>query len=157
MRLNNSIKLVFWVVAFQLMGFLSGLLTQANIDPWYQSLNKSSLTPPAPVFFIAWTLLYVMLAIVAWILSSQKQTSNSKTIIYLFALQMLMNWAWTPLFFQFHWLKFSAVWLIALTILNFILIIQAKARHKTITLLLIPYVIWLVFAAYLNITIALMN
>jgi tryptophan-rich sensory protein len=68
-----------------------------------------------------------------------------------------MNWAWTPLFFQFHWLTLSAIWLILLTGLNFILIIRAGNNQKTISMLLIPYVFWLMFAAYLNAFIAVMN
>lgn len=156
MRLNNSIKLILWLVGFQVIGFFLGLMTAANIQPWYNNLNKSFLTPPGPVFSIVWPLLYALLALVAWILLSQKKEAN-KVILYLYALQMLMNWAWTPLFFQFHWLKLSAIWLIILTCLNLALIIQAKEKQKMIALLLAPYVLWLMFASYLNLFIALMN
>lgn len=157
MRPTNWIKLIFWIVAFEMAGFLSGLLTQANIYPWYESLVKSSLTPPGFVFSIVWSLLYALLAVIAWILSSQPKESRCKSTHYLFAVQLLMNWAWTPLFFQYHWLTFSAIWLVVLTCLNLILIIQTKTKHKTVALLLTPYVLWLMFASYLNAVIALMN
>lgn len=156
MRLNNYFKLILWIVLFQTIGFLLGLLTQANIHPWYESLNKSSLTPPGLVFSIVWTLLYTLLALIAWILSNQNKESP-RSITYLYAAQIVMNWAWTPIFFQLHWLSLSAIWLIALTCFNLILIKQALNKQKTIALLLIPYVFWLIFASYLNVAIAFMN
>lgn len=156
MHLNKPINLIFWILLFESIGFLLGLLTQANIYPWYEQLHKSSLTPPGFVFSFIWTLLYVLLAVIAWILSGHHKASSRKVNL-LFALQMLMNWAWTPLFFGLHRLTLSAVWLISLTCLNLILIIESQKTHKIVACLLIPYVLWLVFAAYLNVIIALMN
>lgn len=156
MRLNKRMNLIFWLVFFESIGFLLGLLTQANIYTWYNHLNKSSLTPPGFVFSIVWTLLYALLAIIAWILSSHNKTS-SKKITQLFTLQMLMNWIWTPLFFGLHWLILSALWLVSLTFLNVVLIIKTKKTDKKIAWLLIPYLLWLLFASYLNLVIAFMN
>ncbi len=156
MRLNKLMNLIFWLVLFESIGFLIGLLTQANIYPWYEDLIKSSLTPPGFIFPVVWTLLYALLAIIAWMLSSHNKTSSPKFTM-LFALQMLMNWVWTPLFFGLHWLVLSALWLVSLTCLNVVLIIKAKKTDKTIAWLLIPYLLWLLFASYLNIFIALMN
>lgn len=156
LHLNKLVKLICWIVVFESIGFLLGLLTQANIYPWYEHLNKSSLTPPGFIFSLVWTLLYALLAVIAWILSNHNKVSSKKVTV-LFALQMLMNWAWTPLFFGLHWFMLSAVWLVSLTCLNVILIIEAKKTHKTIAWLLIPYLFWLVFASYLNVVIALMN
>lgn len=149
-------KLVFWIIFFEGIGFLLGLLTQANMDPWYTHLHKSSLTPPGFVFSVVWTVLYALLAFIAWILSNPHKAS-SKQVTLLFALQMLMNWAWTPLFFGLHWPILSALWLISLTGLNIILIFEAKKTYPTIAWLLVPYFLWLLFATYLNVIIAIMN
>jgi len=156
LRINKLINLIFWLVIFETVGFLLGLLTQANIYPWYEHLNKSSLTPPGFIFSGVWTLLYVLLAVIASILSGHNKTSSKKVAV-LFTLQTLMNWAWTPIFFTLHCLMLSAVWLISLTCLNVLLIIEAKKTHKAIAWLLSPYLLWLVFASYLNVVIALMN
>ncbi len=156
MHLKSSIKLICWIIIFEIIGFLLGWLTQANIPSWYSELNKSSFTPPGVVFSIVWMILYALLALIAWILSTKKQ-KTSKLIQYLYALQMLMNWAWTLLFFHFHWLTFSAIWLIVLTCLNFILIRQTKKTQKIVAVLLSPYCLWLIFASYLNVVIALIN
>ncbi len=156
LRLTHLIKLIFWIFVFELIAFLLGLLTQANIEPWYNSLHKSSLTPPGVVFSIVWSILYALLGYIAWFLSSNKSQS-AKSLIYLYGAQIIMNWAWTPLFFQFHWIKLSAIWLIVLTCLNWVLIAQLKAKQKTVALLLLPYVLWLMFASYLAVFIAAMN
>lgn len=156
LRANKLTKLIFWIVLFESIGFLLGLVTQANIYPWYEHLNKSSLTPPGFVFSVVWTLLYALLAVIAWILSNNNKT-YSKKVTVLFALQMLMNWAWTPLFFWLHWFIFSALWLIGISCLNLLLIIECKKTHIRIAWLLMPYLLWLVFASYLNVIIAFMN
>ncbi len=157
MDLNKPVKLVLWIALFESIGFLMGLVTQANIYPWYEQLNKSVLTPPGFVFSIVWTFLYVILAVIAWNLSTESQ-AYSKQIKLLFALQTLMNWVWTPLFFGLHCLIFSAVWLISLTCLNALLIIKLKkSQHHSIAWLLSPYLLWLIFASYLNVLTALMN
>ncbi len=156
MKLNKALNLIFWFLIFQSIGFLIGLQTQENMYPWYYHLNKSSLTPPDFIFPVAWTVLYGVLAVVAWILSISNKPPSRK-IKTLFAVQMMMNWAWTPLFFGLHWVTFSALWLIGLTCLNFILIIEARKTHTIVSWLLSPYVFWLVFASYLNIVILVMN
>lgn len=156
MRPNDGMKLIFWIALFEGIGFLLGLMTQSNIDPWYKTLNHSQLTPPDYIFSVAWTLLYALLAVIAWILSSHSPGAP-KSLKMLFGMQMLMNWAWTPLFFQLHWLTFSAIWLVALTLLNVIFISKAKSSQPTLALLLIPYTLWLLFAAYLNVVVAFMN
>ncbi len=156
LRLNNLMKLICWIVVFESMGFLLGLLTQANISPWYEHLNKSSLTPPGFIFSVVWSLLYGLLAVIAWMLSNHKEALAKKNTL-LFALQMLMNWAWTPLFFGLHWTMLSALWLVSLSCLNLFLVIKLKKTHKTIAWLLMPYLLWLVFASYLNVVIALSN
>lgn len=157
MRTNKLMKLIVWIVLFESIGFLLGLLTQANIYPWYEHLSKSSLTPPGFIFSAVWSLLYALLAVIAWILTDADNKACSKKVCVLFALQMLMNWAWTPLFFGLHWLILSAIWLVSLTFLNLILIIEVKKTDKTVAWLLTPYLLWLGFASYLNVYIALMN
>ncbi len=156
MRLNNLIKLFFWLVLFEAIAFLLGLLTQANMEPWYNNLAKSSLTPPGIVFSIVWSVLYAVLAYIGWFLTAHREAAT-RSLIELYWLQIIINWIWTPLFFQLHWVKLSAIWLIILTGLNVVLAIQARTKQKSITLLLLPYVFWLIFASYLNLFIAVMN
>lgn len=156
MRINKQLIFVFWIILFESIGMFLGLITKADISSWYQTLNRSQLTPPGYVFSIVWTLLYAVLAYTAWIISIN-YTKKYKKLIFLFSLQMLMNWAWTPIFFTFHLLYLSAAWIIILTIINIILIYEAKNINKKVTYALVPYVIWLLFASYLNLIILILN
>lgn len=156
---NKSIKLVFWIALFESIGFLLSLITKANIHPWYENLNKSILTPPGFVFSIVWPSLYCLLGLIAWMMSSHPQNREkySKKLRFGFGLQILMNWGWTPLFFQLHWLGVSAIWLLGLTAFSAALMICSLGKQKLLALLLMPYVLWLMFASYLNAVIAFIN
>lgn len=140
----------------QLVFFL-GMLTQANIPSWYEELNKSGLTPPGPVFSIVWSILYALLAIVAWVLWCSRNESEMRSVFYLYSVQMLMNWAWTPLFFVLHWTGLGFLWILVMAGLTGLLILSLKNKKESIAILLLPYLVWLLFAAYLDGMIWLLN
>lgn len=154
MKITNTIKITAWVVSFEIIGFLLGLITQANIHPWYAALPKSELTPPGWIFSVVWTILYAILAIFGWILSRSKKDPYFRFVYRLYGFQMLLNWAWTPLFFGFHWVGLSAIWLVGLTVLNILIFIKLKRKKAGIAWLLVPYIVWLIFACYLNLVVA---
>lgn len=151
------IALIAWLVVFQLIGSLMGYLTETNIATWYQELNKSTLTPPGYVFGIVWTALYALLAVIGWHLFANRHLPFYKRAFNIFAIQMLMNWAWTPLFFQFHWIGFSVIWLATMTVVTAALIFYCRQQARYTALLLLPYLLWLTFATYLNGMIWLLN
>lgn len=151
MRINKWISLILWIALFQFVGYIMGMITQANIQPWYAMLNKSSLTPPGIVFSIAWSILYTLLGIIGWQVSSPETYDKSKWILFWFAVQTLMNWAWTPLFFELRWIGFSCFWLVLLIGVNGIIYYSMKdSQTKRLRLIMVPYIIWLTFATYLN-------
>ena len=147
---NNWIKIVLWIIVFQLIGMAIGVITQSNIHSWYLGLEKSSLTPPSIVFAIVWPILYVLLAISGYILWSHRQNSKMRPILYLFTLQMLLNWAWSPVFFNFHWIFFSFFLILNITFLTILIMLFTKRKIRIIKFLLMPYLLWLIFASYLN-------
>jgi len=156
-KILNKFKLVIWIIIFQIIGLVLGLMTQANLHPWYEELNKSSLTPPAWVFSTVWPLLYGLLAIAGWALWRERKDIEIRPALALFMSQLIMNWAWTPFFFQLHWIGFSLIWILILTLLAFLTIYSIKNKKKWISWLLIPYFIWLLFATYLNYAIWILN
>lgn len=156
MRINKLLLFIFWIVLFEGIGMFLGLITNSDLSTWYQTLNRSSLTPPGYVFSIVWPLLYALLAYIAWILTTTKNPNYNKLFL-LFALQMVMNWAWTPLFFTLHLQHLSAIWLLILTFINIVLLLKARNVDKKIVFALTPYIIWLAFASYLNLIIVMMN
>lgn len=146
--MRKAIHLMTWIFLLQGVGFFMGQLTQANISPWYNSLLKSSLTPPGYVFGIVWTLLYVMLGISGWLL--WQDTRENKQLCGLFVVQLLLNWLWTPLFFYYHWVGVALVCLLGIVLLTSCLMRLAHRKKRVVFFLLLPYWLWVCFAAYLN-------
>ena len=118
-------------------------------DIWYQELVKSSLNPPGYVFGIVWPILYLLMTISAF--RTFNETKN------LFLIQLLFNAMWSWLFFAFQ-MPFVAllnIWL--LIYLNIKLNLKMFYQDKLSAILFIPYVLWLLFASYLNLFIVLNN
>jgi translocator protein len=157
MKQKEIIQIVGWVLIFEFIGFCLGAITKANIYPWYEFLNKSIFTPPNITFSIVWPILYVMVALAGYLLWKHRHQSIAKTAIFFYALQILMNWSWTALFFQFHYIGLSFLWIVMIAGFTLVTIYLTKDKFKLISLILIPYFLWLVFAAYLNGAIWILN
>lgn len=140
------------------LGAVVGLLTQVGVDQWYQTIARSILTPPDWVFGAVWTTLYLMMGLsLGLILSAPDPDSRKSRLLVLFFLQLVLNLAWSFVFFQLHWLWLSAIWVAALAGVVMVLIIQLWPVSRLAATLLIPYILWLGFALYLSTTIALLN
>jgi len=126
-----------------------------KIDCWYLNLNKSSLTPPGYIFSIVWPILYILMSISVWIIWNKEKEITFP--IQLYIIQLILNFAWSPLFFKYHLIYESQILLLFTWMLVFIMIILFYSIDKTAGLLLIPYLIWLSFALYLNNYILLNN
>lgn len=124
---------------------------------WYYSLNKSPLTPPAAVFPIAWTILYIMIALSLFFYIKDGLRQEKIIPLVIFITQIILNLLWTPVFFESHDIKLAFFIIIALIILVFINIILFYKKSKTAAFLLVPYFLWLIFAAYLNYEIIKLN
>lgn len=142
--------IIVWILVFQIIGYVIGTITQVDVDTWYQTLHKSSLTPPAIVFPIVWSILYAMIAISGWYLWQHRNHLKAKIALGFYSTQMLLNWAWSPLFFNFHLIALSFYCIIIITLLTLITILLTKNKFKFSSIMLIPYLIWLIFASYLN-------
>lgn len=143
-------NLVLWLIIFQLIGFLLGRLTQNNIATWYQSLHKSVWNPPEIVFPIVWSILYVMIALAGWSLWQYRQESRARLALFFYVIQVLMNWTWTPIFFHWHFIGLGFFLIILMVLFTLITILITRKKYLFATLMLIPYWLWLWFAAYLN-------
>ena len=149
--------LVIWIVVLQLVSFAMGNITDASIDPWYIALSKSSLTPPGFVFGIVWTILYAMLAVTGWLLFKVPRADDDHLLRKLFVAQLVLNWAWTPLFFYFHLIGAALVCLASILLLTLAILRASFYKNRPVFYLMLPYGAWLCFAAYLNEVIWLMN
>ena len=149
--------MILWIVVFQVVGFFIGKMTDVNIATWYQTLNKSILTPPEIVFPIIWSLLYVMIALAGWSLWQNRNKSGAKLALFFYVIQVVMNWFWTPIFFKFHLIALGFFWIIAIALFTFITIMLTWRQFKFSACMLLPYLFWLIFASYLNWAIWVLN
>ena len=129
------------------MGGIIGLIINPFMN--YQDLNKPPLSPPGIIFPIVWTILYIIMGY-----SFYKQNEQNKTIYYT---QLVVNGLWSIFFFVFKWYLFSFIWIILLIILVIIMIKEFYKVNKLSGLINIPYLIWLIFAAYLSFGVYLLN
>jgi tryptophan-rich sensory protein len=126
-----------------------------TIPSWFISMDISNLVKPFDIpriiFPIVWTILYFMMAVSYYLVSSKEKTLG----IYL--AQLIFNSLWTVLFFGLKLRLLAFIWLVILFILVIIMLIKYYKLNKTAGYLLIPYSLWLIFAGYLNLSIYFLN
>ncbi|TWU25587.1 TspO/MBR family protein [Bythopirellula polymerisocia] len=151
------IGLIFFVLVCLAAGGLGALATTPEIDGWYQTLTKPSWNPPAWVFGPVWTTLYILMAIAAWLVWKPAGYQAVALPLNLFSLQLLLNFAWSWIFFRFHQLGWAFAD-IALLWLAIIATTAAFFRHSRLAgWLMTPYLAWVSFAAILNFVIWRLN
>jgi translocator protein len=151
---RQILALIGWLV---LCFAASGTAVFVSTGGWYAGLHKPLWNPPAWVFGPVWTLLYVMMAVAAWLVWREGGWKAQGWALGLFLLQWLLNVLWTPLFFAMHrpGLAFADIitlWLVLAVTLNLFWRVSKPAG-----VLLVPYLAWVIFAAALNFTIWRLN
>ena len=136
-----------------IVGGIVGLIISGSID--YNSLQKPVLSPPSILFPIMWTILYILMGISYGILKSNNLTDSNINLIYY--LQLFVNAMWSIIFFTLKFRLFAFIWIIILDILVIIMIIKFYNKNKLSGLLQLPYLLWILFASYLNLSIYLLN
>ncbi len=152
----NYLKLIGSIAISNLAGFLGSLSTISSIPTWYAGLQKPSFNPPNWVFGPVWTMLYTLMGISFYLIwTSKSKLKNTAMII--FGIQLLLNAIWSPLFFGLKnpLLAFIDIILMWISIVATIIIfykIKPMAAY-----LLIPYILWVSFAALLNFSLWQLN
>ena len=139
--------LPFLVILTSVIGSLANIYISS--DTWYEELIKSPLNPPSYVFGIVWPILYAIMAFVSFKMAEKIST--------LFILQLLVNAAWSWIFFYFHAPLIALVDIGVLIYLNLKIISVVKIESPILFYTYLPYLIWLSFAAFLNASIVLLN
>jgi len=181
MKYSNLLKLLVSIIICELAGVAGSFFTISQVNVWYKTLNKSFLNPPSWVFGPVWTILFVLMGISlylvwskdfvvnneinirkkkAWNVLSQKFFTGhlrKANIILIFAVQLSLNIIWSIIFFGMHspgpaFFELLTLWFaIIFTIINFYRV------SKTAAVILIPYIIWVSFAAVLNYFVWILN
>lgn len=136
-----------------IIGIVISLIISNYID--YNSLKKPFGAPPSIFFPIVWSILYVLMGLSYGILKSNSLISSDINSIYYS--QLLVNALWSIFFFIFKWRFFSFFWILLLDILVILMILKFYSKNKLSGLLQIPYLVWIIFASYLTLSIYLLN
>ena len=137
------------------VGGLSALLTGDSMEK-YKALRQPPLAPPGWVFPIVWTILFVLMGVGAAMVCLSGSSSKKKPIA-IYGLQLTVNFFWTILFFLLEARLFAFFWLLLLLGLAVWMAVSFARVNKTAGLLQIPYILWLLFAGYLNLAVYLLN
>ena len=157
MKKNNLYDLLIFVLSAELVGVLSSLFA-GNISTVYKTLEKPPLSPPSWVFPIVWVILYALMGISAYLVyRSDSEPVRVKSALRVYWLQLLVNFSWSIVFFRFQAFWAAFVVLIILLILVITMLVKFAKIRPAAALINVPYLLWLLFAAYLNLTTALLN
>ena len=135
------------------VGLIIGAITSSSIE--YNTLIKPVLAPPGILFPIVWTILYILMGVSYGILKSKSLVDSE--INFCYYLQLFVNAMWSIIFFTFEWRLFAFIWLLILVLLIIAMIVKFYNKDKVAGLLQIPYLLWALFASYLNWSIYLLN
>lgn len=156
MKINKRLLLICIAIPL-IVGIVAALLTRNSMEV-FVTVEKPPLAPPAWLFPVAWTILYILMGISSYIiLTSDASREEIESAIKIYTYQLIVNFLWPTFFFNFGWYLFSFLWLIFLWILVFIMIRKFYEINKVAAYLNVPYIVWLTFAGYLNAGIWLLN
>lgn len=136
------------------VGVLSALLTRNSMQ-MFDSLNKPKLAPPGWLFPVAWTILYILMGIASYFVITSRKPNGSALITY--GLQLIFNFFWSIIFFNLNLYLFAFIWLVILWLLILKTTIKFYQISEPAGNLMIPYLLWVAFAGYLNLSIYLLN
>lgn len=136
-----------------IVGVVIGVIISLSID--YNTLQKPPFAPPSIAFPIIWIILYTIMGLSYGILKSKNLTNKQVDLVYY--AQLTVNAFWSIFFFLLKWRFFAFIWILILDILVALMIIQFYKKDKLAGLLQIPYLLWVIFASYLNLFVYVLN
>lgn len=155
---NSSVKSALMLCAFLAVTFLvagvGGWVTAPAVRNWYPSLVKPSWTPPSWVFGPVWTVLYALMAVAAWLVWRKAGWCGA---LGMFAVQLALNAAWSPLFFGLHRIGLALADIALLWIAIIATLVAFAKQSPLAAWLLVPYLLWVSFATALNFTLWRLN
>ena len=152
-KINWKRLIIIFLVTF-LIGGLFSFLTMKNMDA-FKELNKP-IDVPGFIFPIVWSILYILMSISLYIVLESNSVYKTKGLI-IYIVQLIVNSLWTLIFFGMKMYLFAFIWLLFLLILIILMIIIFSRIDKKAAYLNIPYILWVIFAGYLNLGIYLLN
>ena len=152
---NKFLSFILFGLITYSASVIGGLVTVGFKEPWYSLINKPTFNPPSWVFAPVWTTLYLMMTIAIWFFwHSRNREMNT---IYIYFIHIVFNATWSIVFFGLHHIFFALVVLVILITLIIILIIRFKRVNFVSYYLMIPYLLWCLYALFLNYNLMMLN
>lgn len=148
---------LIWIILSEAVGGLSGWLTRNSTQIYKAEVVKPPLTPPSIVFPIVWAVLFALMGIGAARIYLAPASAGRTRSLKLFFLQLLFNFFWSILFFNLQRYGLALIWLVILWVLILCMTLSFRSSDKLAMRLQIPYLLWVGFAAYLNLGVWLLN
>ncbi len=150
MKISHNIKLIISILLPLSVGAIAGMFTSQAVPTWYASLNRPFFSPPNWVFGPVWTTLYILLGISFFLIWKEEATKARDLAIKVFLIQMLLNFAWSFIFFYFNLIGAALIEIILLWISIASMIYLFYKIKPVAAYMNIPYLLWVSFAAILN-------
>lgn len=152
------LKLLISIAIPLAVGGIAGFFTNAEINGWYQSIEKPNWQPPGWVFGPVWTLLYILMGIALFLVwNSRGEEKEKRTAFVFWGIQMVLNFLWSFIFFRMHEIGWALTEIIVLWISILLTIFSFARISRVAAWLLVPYISWVSFAALLTFTIWQLN
>jgi translocator protein len=139
------------VPAIVLVGMLMGFLSNSGFsNEWYAALNKPPFQPPAWMFGVVWTILYALLGVALALVLNVPASKERRDALWLFGGQLVLNYAWSPVFFGWRMIDVALVVIVAMLLMSLAAARYFRRISKLAGLLMLPYLLWLCLATALN-------
>jgi tryptophan-rich sensory protein len=143
-------RFIVSLVICQLAGFIGGAFTAPAITGWYAALEKPLFSPPNWIFSPVWIILFLLMGVTLYILWQNLPKTEAKIAMVFFIIQLALNILWSALFFALKWPMVAFFEIIVLWVFILLTMIKSSRVSKTTVYLLLPYILWVNFAAVLN-------
>ena len=157
MKTAKAKTYVFWIVLTELVGAAAGLLSRRGIGLYKTAVFKPAFSPPSSLFPIVWTILYLLMGIAAARVSLYSDGERRRSALRLYAVQLGVNFLWPLIFFNLQAFGPAFLWLVLLWALIVAMTLRFRELDRTAANLQIPYLIWVLFAGYLNYGVWMLN
>lgn len=154
---TQILKLLISIILPLSLGAIAGMFTAQSVPEWYATLNKPSFNPPDWIFGPVWTSLYILMGISLFLIWKQVASKERNLAILIFFLQLLLNFAWSFIFFYFNMIGIALIEIVLLWIGIIIMSVLFYKIKPMAAYINIPYFIWVTFAAILNASYYLLN
>lgn len=153
----SALVLVVLLAVNAVVAFVGSLAVRSSVDGWYADAEKAPWSPPNWLFAPAWTVLYVLMAVAAWLVWRRGGWRPASGALWLYIGQLVLNAAWTPVFFGAQLLWVGLVVIVALDVMVVLTILAFRRPSRVAAWLLAPYLAWILFATSLNAAVAVLN